>query len=221
MQNEILDIMAVLTLLGKLKTIWQRWFFSINADERTDGSNKEQLFFCLRPVDENLNAFGDFKGFYQLENAKSDTIVHMIKEILIIMNLILRNCRGQTYNGTLNMAGKKSGVLTQVLVVQPKVVVIHYQEHSLSISAKSINKECDVLHDTMSVVEEICIPLKLLPKQEHLPGIISDNIEKEDSEAFKKLKKLSGTRWTVHAECVKRVIDNYESLLKLWEECLK
>ena len=33
--------------------------------------------------------------------------------------------------------------------------------------------------------------------------------------------RLSATRWTVRAECMKRVIDNDESLLELWEECLK
>ena len=38
-----------------------------------------------------------------------------------------------------------------------------------------------------------------------------------------KHSKLSafGTRWTVREECMKRVIDNDESLLELWEECLK
>ena len=84
-----------------------------------------------------------------------------------------------------------------------------------------MTKECGILHDVISVVGETCIPLKFSPKRKHSPGNISDNIEKEDSNTFKKLKKLSATRWTVRAECMKRVIDNYESLLQLWEECLK
>ena len=187
MENEILDIMAVLTLQEKLKTIRERRFFSIIADEGTDVSSKEQLSFCLLSVDKNLNAFEDFIGFYQLENIKSDTIVQVIKDILIRMNLSLSNCRGQTYDGSSNMMGKKSGVSTQILTEQPKAVAIHCQGHSL----------------------------------DHLLGNISDNIGKEDSETFKKLKKLSATRWTVHEECMKRVIDNYESLLQLWEECLE
>ena len=93
-QNEILDIVAVLTLQETLKTIRERRFFSITADEGTDVSNKEQLSFCLRSVDENVNAFEDFIGIYQLENIKSDTTVHMIKNILIRMNVSLRNCTG-------------------------------------------------------------------------------------------------------------------------------
>ena len=60
----------------------------------------------------------------------------------------------------------------------------------------------------MSVVAEIFILVNFSPKREHLLGNISDNIEKEDSETFKKLKKLSATGCTVCAECMKRLIDN-------------
>ena len=83
--------MAVLTLQEKLKTIRERRFFSITADEGADVSNKEQLSFCLRSLDENLNAFEDFIGFHQLENIKDNTILHLIKDILIRMNLSLSN----------------------------------------------------------------------------------------------------------------------------------
>ena len=119
------------------------------------------------------------------------------------------------------MRGKKSGVSTQILAEQPKAAAIHRQEHSLSLSVKSVTKECDILHDVMSVVGEICILVKFSPKREHLLGKITDNIKKEDSKPFKNLKKLSATRWTVRAECIKRIIDNYESLLQLWEEYME
>ena len=46
-QNEILNVMANLTLQEKLKVIQERQFFSIIGDEGTDVSNKEQLSLCL------------------------------------------------------------------------------------------------------------------------------------------------------------------------------
>ena len=110
-ENRILNIMTVLALQEKLKTIPEQRYFSKIDDKGTDESNKEQLSFCLRAVDENLNAFEDVISFYWLEIIKSDT-----------MNLSLSNCRGQTYDGASNMVGKKSGVLTQVLGEQPKVL---------------------------------------------------------------------------------------------------
>ena len=88
--------MAVLTSQEKLKAVWKCRFFSIIADESTDVSNKEQLSFYLQSVNENLNALEDFIGFYQLQNIKSNTIAHVIKDILITMNLSLSYCRGQT-----------------------------------------------------------------------------------------------------------------------------
>ena len=84
-----------------------------------------------------------------------------------------------------------------------------------------MTKECNILSETMSVVGEICVLVKFSPKRENLLGNISENIEKEESDSFKKLQKLSTTRWTVRAECMKRIIDNYEPLLQLWEQCLK
>ena len=84
-----------------------------------------------------------------------------------------------------------------------------------------MTKECEILHDVMSAAGEICILMKFSPKREHFLGNMSGNMGKENSETFTKLKKLSATRWKVCTECIKRIIDNNESLLQLWEECLK
>ena len=220
-QNELLDIMAVLTLQEKLKLISGCKFFSIIADEGTDVSNKEELSFCLRTVDQDLNPSEDFIGFYELENIKSNTIVRVMKDILIRTHLSLDNCRGQTYDGASNIMGKKSGVSTQIPIEQPKAIAIHCQGHSLSLSVKSLTSECAILRDVMAIVGEVCVLIKYSPKRENLLGKIYEYIESEDSQPLKKLKKLSTTRWTVRAECFKRIIDNYQSLLDLWSVCLK
>ena len=222
-QNEILNIMANLTLQEKIKVIQERQFFSIIGEEGTDVSNKEQLLFCLRTVDENLDPFEDFIGFYELENIKSNTIVRVIKDILIRLNVSLENCRGQTYDGASYMMVKKSGVSTHFFAEQLKAITIHCQGHSISLSVKSLTNECDILRDTLSVVGEICILVKFSPKRENLLGNINYNIEKgqEDVEQIKKLTKLSTTRWTVRVKCMKRILDKYQSLMQLWEECLE
>ena len=49
-QNELLGIMAALTLENKLNFIRECRYYSIMADEGTDVSNKEQLSFCIRTV---------------------------------------------------------------------------------------------------------------------------------------------------------------------------
>ena len=106
------------------------------ADEYTDITNKEQFFFCIRTVDDNLEVMEDFFSFYELENIKSVTVVNVIKDILLRFNLSLQHYRGKTYNGASNMMGKKTGVATKLLAKQPKALVTNSQGHSLSLAVK-------------------------------------------------------------------------------------
>ena len=92
-QNELLCIMSCHVLRAKLSIIRERKFFSIMADEGTDVSNIEQLYFCTRSVDDDLNVLEDFMGFYELKNIKSEIIINAIKDILLRSHLSLENCR--------------------------------------------------------------------------------------------------------------------------------
>ena len=76
-------------------------------------SNKEQLVFCIRWVDDNLTPHEEFIGMHPLINFSVDHIVLVIKGALMRMNLKIENTRGQCYDGASAMAGTKSGVATQ------------------------------------------------------------------------------------------------------------
>ena len=148
-QNELLNLMGAQVLRKKLDTVRERRFYSMMADEGTDVSNAEQLSFCVRSVDDNLNVDEDFLGFYELDNIRSATLVKAIKDISLRCSLNLTDCRGQTYDGASNMMGTRSGVSTIITEEQPKAIATHYQGHSLSLAVKSLTKECQILRDTM------------------------------------------------------------------------
>ena len=112
--------MANEVLRTKLNAIKQSKFYSAMCDEYTDVASKEQLLFCLRWIDENLCAREDFLGYYELPNIKSDTIVAVIRDCLIRFELPIQNLRGQTYDGTSNMMGKRSGVVQQIFKINRK-----------------------------------------------------------------------------------------------------
>ena len=99
--------MANEVLRTKLNAIKQSKFYSTMCDEYTDVANKERLLFCHRWIDENLCAREDFLGYYELPNIKSDTIVAVIRDCLIRVELPIQNLRGQTYDGASNMMGEK------------------------------------------------------------------------------------------------------------------
>ena len=55
-------------------------------------------------------------------------------------------------------------------------------------------------------------------------GKLTENMEgtfDPDEQQATKLDKLCVTRWTVRANYLKKIFDNYESLLKLWKESLE
>ena len=90
-QNELLYIMNSTIFIVKVLTIHDLKFFSIMAHEVTDFSNIEQLSFCLRYVDDNLDVPEDFMGLWKLDSIKSETIVNAIKETLLRCHLNLDN----------------------------------------------------------------------------------------------------------------------------------
>ena len=107
-QNELLNIMANQVLRQELTVIRERKFFAMMADEGTDISNIEQLSFCVRTVDDDLNLHEDFLGFYEVDDIKSETIIKALKDSLMRFSLSLDDCQGQTYNRASNMMGQCS-----------------------------------------------------------------------------------------------------------------
>ena len=70
----------------------------------------------------------------------------------------------------------------------------------------------------MLTVEEICVLLKYSPKREKMPSKLTENVEgtfDPDEQQATKLDKLCVTRWTVRTNCLKKITDNYQPLLKL------
>ena len=222
-QNELLDIMAKQVLSKKLEAI-RKGFYSIMCDEGTDFSNLEHFSFNTRIVDDELEVHEDFLGFYEIENIKSDTIVSAIKDVLLRFNLSLDLCRGQIYDGASNMFGKKSGVARQISKMQPKALLMHCYDHSLGLAVKDLTSNCKILGDTMGAIGEIAVLIKYSPNRENMLGSLIENVEGlEESQEGKgdSLDKMSVTRWTVRENCFKKIIDHYNSLQQLWEDCLQ
>ena len=217
-QNELLDLMAQHVIREKLKYIRENDIFSILADEYTDIRNLGELSMCVRTVYEDLRIEENFLGFYELNDIKSDTIVHAIKDVLLRSNLSIQRCRGQTYDGASNLMGKMSGVATQTQRDQPKAIVTHCHGHSLSLAIKDLTSSCEVLSNTMGTVGEICVLVKYSPKREKMLGSLDEMIEGEMDDAKEerpvRLIKLCTTRWTVRSSCFNKVFERYESLQK-------
>ena len=97
-QNEMIRLMAFIILRVIAKNISNSIFYLIMADEMTDGSNKEQLVICFRWLIRVFYTHEEFIGIYCFDNIKANTLVTVIKDILIRLNTPLSNARGQCYD---------------------------------------------------------------------------------------------------------------------------
>ena len=75
------------------------------ADESADISNEEHLIICFRWVDDDFEIHEDFVGLHPLPNAKADSIVKVIFDVIHRMGLKIENARGQCYESAATMSG--------------------------------------------------------------------------------------------------------------------
>lgn len=64
------------------------------VDETTDCSTKEQVVVCFHWVDDDLNVHEEFIGLHLVDKINADTLVAVIKDALLRLNLTLGKVRG-------------------------------------------------------------------------------------------------------------------------------
>ena len=212
-QNELLTLMCHAVLRVVATQLQQAEFFTLMTDECVDRANKEQLAICFRYVDKNLEVHEEFIGLYECANITADTIVKVLKDTLLRLNLQLSRCRGQYYDGGSNMAGSKNGVKAQILREEPQALFTHCYGHALSLSVADTVRMVKCLGSTMDTVHELSKLLQYSPKRSALFKDLKAKIS-PDTVGF---RILCPTRWTLRNETF---LQNYSTLLELWEAIL-
>lgn len=91
-QNELLKILGNRHLRKIAKDINDAGYFALESDEVTDSSNKEQVIVCLRWVDKKFEPHKDFIGLHFVDDIRAMTIVHVLKDSVLRMNLKMSMC---------------------------------------------------------------------------------------------------------------------------------
>ena len=216
-QNELLQIMALTLLRDIANSIRNSPFYCIMADEVTDSSNREQVVLCFRWIDKDLQAHEDFVGLHVVEKINSDTLVKVIKDVLLRFNLPINQCRGQCYDGAANMAGSRNGVATQISRMEERAVFTHCYGHALNLAVADVLKECSSVRDVLDTVGEISRLLKFSPKRDSQFEKLKDSISPETSG----FRTLCPTRWTVRATSLLSVMENFEVFQEFWDTALE
>ncbi|KAJ8893351.1 hypothetical protein PR048_005942 [Dryococelus australis] len=122
-QNEMLQLLA--NELVRSHLCPKSSLYSVICDETCDVSGKEQMFICLRYIDEKLTSAELFVGL-----TTGEAISNIIFDVLIRLQLLVSHMRGQAYDGVSNMSGHKRDVLALVKEQQSLAPFIHCGAHS-------------------------------------------------------------------------------------------
>ena len=122
-QNSLIKICGNILTDKLICDVKNAKFFSILADESADISNKEQMAFVIRFVDEASVIREKFVHFNEGLNGRAvaDKILHKVNSLGLDMDL----CIGQGYDGAGNMAGKCSGAATLIQKDHPIALYVH------------------------------------------------------------------------------------------------
>lgn len=214
-QNELLNIMSCHILREIAEKIQKSDYFAIMADETTDMSNREQLVICLRWVDDKtLEVHEDLIGLYQIDQTNAETIARSIKDALVRINVTLSKCRGQTYDGAATMAGRKSGVQSRIKEEEPRALFNHCHGHLINLACADSIKSSKVMNDSLSTCLEITKLIKKSPQRDTKLERIRQASGEGDSP---NIRQLCPTRWTVKANAMASILQNYSNLMELWE----
>ena len=162
-QNKLLSIMAQ-QVLRKIICQFQSKFYTIMIDETTDASNAEQVVIVIRWVSDHLSVHEEFIGLYHTSSIQAQSLMAIIKDSLLRLNLILELCRGECYDGASVMSGARSGVATIISSEEPRAVFTHCYGHSLNLAVGDTIRQSKLMQSSLETVNEISKLIKKSPK---------------------------------------------------------
>ena len=186
-QNSIIKIIAHDVLRSTLKEVKKAVNYTILVDETTDISNHEQAVFCVRWVGADFIPREHCLGLYKLSNTKSETILQMIKDVLLRCDLKLSDMRGQCYDGAASMKGHNKGVAAQILQEEPRATYIHCFGHSLNLAVQDLVRSSRTLRDCLDFSYELIKLVKKSPRREALLLNIKETMEDASSTSIRTL----------------------------------
>ena len=163
MQTELLNVMP-LRILREISAQLQAKAFSIMVDETTDASTQEHVVIVLRWVDQYLEHHEDFVGLHITAATDANSIVAIISEVLVRMNLKLPNFRVQYYDGAAVTKGCRSGVAAQLAQDEPRALFTHYYGHGLNLACQDTIKDITPIKNALDTALELSNLLKYSAK---------------------------------------------------------
>ena len=211
-QNDLIKVMAMQVMRKISEKLHKSPFITIMVDETTDITNKEQVTVVMRRIDEDLVVHEEFLGLYTVPCINAATLFEVIKDTMLRLNLSTDKLRGQCYDG-------RSGLAKRVQDEESRAVYTHCYSHSLNLAASDSISKSKLMKSALETTHEITKLIKLSPRRDAIfQKLQADSLSSESSSVS--IKLLCPTRWTVRADSLLSILENYTVLLSTWEEAI-
>ena len=217
MQNELMKHLALHVMRDISEKLQKSPFITIMIDETTDITNQEQVTVVMRRVAEDFEVYEEFLGLYSVSSIDAATLLSVIKDIMLRLNLPLNKLRGQCYDGCSTMSGIRSGLAKRVQDEESRAVYTHCYSHSLNLAASDTIKKSKVMKSALETTHEITKLIKLSPRRDAIFHQLQVETD-QSADTNISIKLLCPTRWTVRADSLFSIISNYSVLLSTWEK---
>ena len=179
-------------------------YFALESDEVADSSNKEQVIVCLRWVYSKFEPHEDFIGLHVVDDITAMTIVRVLKDTILRLNLRMSMCRAQCYDGASNV--KKAAA--EIKSLDSRALYLHCYGHSLNLAVSDTLKGIKPMSHALDNVQEIYKLLKYSPRRDAIFHKLKDEL----SPHVPGIRTLCPTRWTVRGASLESIRLNYHTL---------
>lgn len=164
-QNEILSRLSKPLLEKILLKVRQSKFFSITLDETPDCASLEQLSICVRVVSSNLDSSEYFLGLYNINSTSAESLLDVVKDVFIRLQLDFSKLRGQCYDGAANMSGRHNGLQARILKIEPRALFVHCNAHNLNLVVQDAITTVEWTRDNIGVAKDLIKFIRDSPKR--------------------------------------------------------
>lgn len=109
-QNDLIKLMALHVTRNISDQLQKSPFISILIDESADITNQEQGTIVMHRNDEDFEVYEEFLGLCSVSSIDGATLLAVIKDTILRLNLSLSKLRGQCYDGCSTMSGIQPGL---------------------------------------------------------------------------------------------------------------
>ena len=92
-----------------------------------------------------------------MDSTDATTLVSVIKDAMVRINLPMSKVRGQFYNGARVMSGIWSGVAKQIANIEPRAIFTNCCGHALKLAVADTVKQSKIMRNALETTYEIII----------------------------------------------------------------